>query len=459
MIPIRSDRIHFDYRYCDMKQLQLILLFLLCATQAFSQGIPRKDSDLQSGPMVGYSEMREVMLWIQTKQSAKVQVAYKDLESKEEFKTAIVETEASNGFTAHLSADQVEPGRKYSGEVFINGLKVNLGYPFEFQSQSLWQYRTDPPTVKFIAGSCAFTNETEFDRPGTPYGGGYEIWKAIGKEKADFMVWLGDNMYLREADWSTWRGILHRYTYARSLEELQPILAQMHHYAIWDDHDFGPNDSDRSFIHKEKTLKAFKLFWANNGYGLPGQSGITGQFTWADCDFFMMDNRYYRSPDRRSTGDRTQFGSVQLEWLIDALKSSRAPFKFVCTGGMVLSTFERYENMVNVHPEERQALLDAIQKEKIPGVIFLTGDRHHTELSYWKPEGGVGVYDFTISPLTSGAHETDEANEHIVKGTNVGERNYAVIEVSGKFGERVLRMSIQNRKGKELWSREVAQGE
>jgi alkaline phosphatase D len=34
------------------------------------------DSLLRSGPMVGYSEMREVLLWVQTKRPARVRFAY-----------------------------------------------------------------------------------------------------------------------------------------------------------------------------------------------------------------------------------------------------------------------------------------------------------------------------------------------------------------------------------------------
>lgn len=441
-----------------MKQYFLLPLLALFAVSALGQGIPRDASELQSGPMVGYSEMREVMLWVQTRNPAKVYIKYKDLESGQEYSTATAETQRETGCTAHLLADQVEPGRRYAGQVFINNRLVSLGYPFEFQSQALWQWRTDPPAIKFIAGSCSYVADSAYDRPGKPYGGNYEIWNAIAAQDADFMVWLGDNMYLREADWNTWRGILYRYTFARSLPQLQPVLAGMHHYATWDDHDFGPNDSDRSFLHKDKTLAAFKLFWANNGYGIPGQEGgVTGQFSWGDCDFFLLDDRYFRSPNDRVTGERTQFGKVQIEWLIDALKGSRAPFKFVCTGGMVLSTYERFENYVNLFPEERQYLLDAIQQERIPGVVFLTGDRHHTELSYWNPEGGVEVYDLTVSPLTATAYEADEPNAHIVKGTTVGERNFAVIEVTGKYGERVLQMSLRNKDGEEQWRREIPQ--
>ncbi|GIW22755.1 MAG: hypothetical protein KatS3mg068_1762 [Candidatus Sericytochromatia bacterium] len=34
------------------------------------------------------------------------------------------------------------------------------------------------------------------------------------------MIWLGDNAYLREADWYSWRGIGKRYTHTRSLKNL-----------------------------------------------------------------------------------------------------------------------------------------------------------------------------------------------------------------------------------------------
>ena len=81
------------------------------------------------------------------------------------------------------------------------------------------------------------------------------------------MIWLGDNVYFREPDDSR-TGVYHRYSHDRSLPELQPLLGSVHHYAIWDDHDYGPNNSDRSFIYKNITLQAFKDFWANPTYGL-----------------------------------------------------------------------------------------------------------------------------------------------------------------------------------------------
>jgi alkaline phosphatase D len=101
----------------------------------------------------------------------------------------------------------------------------------------------------------------------------------MARENADLMVWLGDNMYLTESDANTRTGIHYRYTKSRSHAALQPLLAQLSHYAIWDDHDYGPNDADRSFVHKDLTLAAFQDFWANPSYGIDGLGGITSMFS------------------------------------------------------------------------------------------------------------------------------------------------------------------------------------
>ncbi len=89
-------------------------------------------------------------------------------------------------------------------------------------TKSLWKWRTDAPDFSFLAGSCSYINEPEYDRPGRPYGGDFETFNSMAREEAKFMVWLGDNAYLREADWDSKFGIQHRFTHSRSLVELQP---------------------------------------------------------------------------------------------------------------------------------------------------------------------------------------------------------------------------------------------
>src|SRR5688500_13515381 len=159
-------------------------------------------------------------------------------------------------------------------------------------------YRTDPPAYTVAIGSCAFVNEVPYDRAGDPYGGGYEIFESIAARRPDAMVWLGDNTYLREVDWDSPDGIAYRYAHTRSLPEIQRLLAIAPHYATWDDHDYGPNDSDRSYVLKSVSLNTFRRYWPNVTAGLPGVPGVFTRFQLADVEFFLLDDRFHRTPNR-----------------------------------------------------------------------------------------------------------------------------------------------------------------
>lgn len=435
------------------KKLYLLLfIFLISVSSTLAQ--------IQSGPMVGYSEMREALLWVQTKKEASVKFVYWDKEKPAvKYSTDEVRTSKADAFVAKLITDEVLPGKKYGYEVWIDKKKVTVSYPLEFQTQTLWQWRTDPPAFKFAVGSCAYVNEEAFDRPGTPYGSEYEIFTSIYQSKPDFMLWGGDNLYLREVDWNTRTGILKRYTHTRSLPEMQPLLGSIHNYAIWDDHDFGPNDADRGFVSKKQTLDAFKLFWGNLNYTFKDE-GVTGSFQWADCQFFLMDDRWWRTPNDRTTGNREYFGQKQVQWLVDALKFSNAPFKFVVVGGQVGNPAKIFENFAN-YEEERNQLFDLITKEKIPGVIFISGDRHWTSLCKVERPGAYPLYDLTVSALTSGPSKPvkEEADTPYVEGTTVTRHNYGLLEISGKRTDRVLKINILDKDGKELWTREIKASE
>ncbi len=434
-----------------MRPLSL-LLFLALTIHSFAQ-----KSLIQSGPMLGYSEMKEVLLWVQTQEPASVKFQYWDQQNPgQKFYTDTKSTIEAEAYTAKLLADEVEPGRRYTYQLYINEVPVRLDYPTEFQTQHLWQWRTDPPDFTIALGSCSYVNEKIYDRPGDGYGGEYEIFRTIHRQRPDAMLWLGDNIYLREVDWFTTEGIHHRYTHTRSLSEMQPLLASTHHYAIWDDHDYGPNNSDRSFIHKEKTLDAFRLFWGNPTYGLPGQGGITTYFQWADIDFFLLDDRYFRAPNQRKSGNKPLLGENQLQWLIDALVKSDAPFKMVAIGGQVLSDSQVHENYVHYHTAERARLLELIAREGIKNVVFLTGDRHHTELSMLTNAAGNVLHDLTVSPLTSGpASNVETDNNHRQPGTLVTQRNFGLLEFSGPRDARRLKVTIHAVDGKVLWEKTI----
>ena len=331
---------------------------------------------------------------------------------------------------------------------------IVLPYRTEFQTQAIWKYRGNPPEFRLLTGSCAYINQVEHDRLGKPYGDNYEIFKGMAGQQADLTLWLGDNVYLREPDWNTKTGILARYTHSRSTKELQALLASTANYAIWDDHDFGPNDSDRGFYNKNLSLEAFSLFFGNPTVGVADIEGAITSFQWGDADFFLLDDRWYRQPDKLTAENKTMLGEKQLQWLFDNLVYSQATFKIVALGGQFLSTAGLYESYFSHgFAAERQAIIDFIYLHNIKNVIFLTGDVHFTEISVLKADGKPTIWDLTFSPFTAGPNSQGSTwnNTLRVPETVVTERNYGMIDFKGPSKERKLEVRCFNAANEQKW--------
>lgn len=408
-----------------------------------------------SGPMVGDVQAQEVVIWLQTEKSVPVQIVYFPTKSPTHVKKSEIiwsqpvlpNVSTFKTFIAKIRIP-TEPETEYAYEVWINKKKVSRNYPMTFKTQSFWHYRKEPRDFKIGLGSCLFIADSAFDRPGEPYGSEYEILDALYQQKPDVMLWLGDNTYYREPDFFTVSRMIYRYTHTRSLHLLQPLFANSANYAIWDDHDYGPNDADRSFPLKNYALDIFNNFWTNP---LPAsKNSFFTSFYYEDCEIFLLDNRFFRTPNRWKGNDKTILGEEQKQWLMDALTSSKATFKLVCIGGQVLNTAAVFENYATFEPERTQ-LIETIQKHNITNVIFLTGDRHHSELTI-TPSKPL-IYDLTVSPLTSkAANYPDEKNEWRVPNSYIGVRNFAILNISGPRKNRKMDILFYDKQGKVLWN-------
>lgn len=147
-----------------------------------------------------------------------------------------------------------------------------------------------------------------------------------------------------------------------------------------------------------------------------------------------------------------------MEWLKDALVSSDATFKIIAGGNQMLNPLALFEAFGNF-PEEQRQLIDFIREARIRGVVFVSGDRHHSELIRRVEPGLYPLYDFTSSPLTSSPAKPkkEEAdNPARVPGTWVtGVRNFGLLEVTGTSKDRRLLMRTLDGTGKELWRHEI----
>lgn len=435
---------------------------VICCTLCLST-VASGQTMIRSGPMVGYGEMTEVMLWVQL--TGEGSVRYRFWEEGKKTNAMLsrsLKAAAASDFVVQTLIDGLPEGKRFEYEVLVNDEVVRRPYPLAFQTQPLWQWRTDPPVFSVAFGSCTYINEAADDRPGTPYGGDYEIFTSIAKKKPDLMIWGGDNTYYREIDWTSESRMRYRNAHTRSAPELQPLLGAAHNYAIWDDHDFGPNDADRTYNMRSAALRTFKLFWANHTYGTEEIDGVFGRFVWADVEFFLLDNRYHRSPNRMpDSPEKQMFGAGQMQWLKESLISSDAPFKIVVGGNQMLNPVAFHESFTN-YPREQQELLGWIKGQKIPGVVFLSGDRHHTELIALRDPAFYPLYDYTSSPLTSGTANPEREMDNPVRvhGTLVvGERNFGLLKFDGARTDRRLTMECYDKDGALKWSHSIRANE
>jgi alkaline phosphatase D len=251
---------------------------------------------------------------------------------------------------------------------------------------------------------------------------------------------------------------------------LQDFLKSMPHYAIWDDHDYGWNDADGSYPLKQSSRDAFKAYWANPSYGVKDDAIYT-KFTWNDVDVFLLDDRWYRSNDNmkdsvngKPNPDKQMFGKEQIQWLKNALVQSNSNpninFRIIATGSQMLNHIKLYDCFLRF-PAEYYDLLDFLTDNKINGVVFFTGDRHHSEIIKRDRKDAYPLFDITSSPLTSGTHSfggVEKDNPDRVLGIDKLQ-NYTRVSFIGKSLDRKMQVEFLGINGELINSWSISQKE
>jgi alkaline phosphatase D len=429
-----------------------LLLSLLCLLP--STGYGQSKPVLQAGPVLGYVEHREALIWIQTNLPSSVFIEYWEKGNPEnKVKSQKIYTAALTHCTGKVLLEQVEPGKSYLYDIYVNNKKQNHSFPYSFTTQSIPKKKGLSEDFSVAAGSCSFIYDRIFDPTLQNPNTDYTIFQTIADKSPSAMFWLGDNVYLRSADYTSRTGFYKRYSYDRQVPALRYLMSRTSNYAIWDDHDFGPNNISGFYPLKNIALDAFIDFWPNPGFGIYDMPGITTSFQLNGIDFFLLDNRYYRT-EQYVDGSGNILGYHQINWLIEALKYSQSPFKVIAIGGQVLNSAKVFENY-SLYSDELEYLLGRINDENIKGVVFLSGDRHHGEVSSLVLPNGNRIYEITTSPLTGRvstvAHQ--EYNENRMEGSLVVQRNFALLKFENTERGSQLTMELCDEQGAVLFSK------
>lgn len=403
--------------------------------------------------MPGYAEMREAAIWLQTDAPAEAKIYYwpKD-DPSQSSETASVTTTAEDAYTAELVATGLKPGTTYEYSVMLDGRPVNLDYATEFSTPPFFRDRFPPPDLRVALAGGHYVNDEPYDPLNRIPGGNYEIFLAILAKDPDLMIWLGNNIFLREADWSSRSGVLARYTRNRAQPELQPLLAAVNHIATWSTYDFGPEGADRLSKSSQHAREGFDLFWANPPMEIAGLEGIQTSLSWSDVEFFILDDRSQRDLTSRVSSKRQALGESQVEWLVESLRRSPATFKIVVMGSPVTNPAEAPENYRQVEGE-REHLLEQLKTAEIGGLFIVSGGKAHGELTKMVRASAPDLHELTLGPATGRpASDTRELNYFRVPGSSVFQRHFALLDFTGPEANRQLTVGVFDVNGTEIWT-------
>lgn len=385
----------------------LLLVASILLPSADAQDTP----NLTAGPLVGHVTTTTASLWMFAPKDAAVTVRCtadnapdKTIEST--FQAPERLAGRALGTPAKVTLEGLSPDTAYTYQVSIDG-KGDERLQGAFRTPP---ERGTPHRFRMVLTSCM-----KFGQP-------LSSWDLLRAEKPILHLTVGDTHYADTTQPSTQWGHHLRY---RRLPEFAAVIRTIPTYSMWDDHDYGPNDSDRTARGKENSLAGWRQFWANPGAGTAETPGAFYSFQWGDVDFFVVDGRYHRSPDAAPDDEnKRMLGDAQFAWLLDGLKNSRAKFKVVASG----STLDHSaKDGWKIYTFSRHRFFDALKEHRIPGVVYMSGDIHRS-LVWEHPESDRVGYPL-VEVISSGV-------------ANSGSLSFATIDFDTTRDDPVMQVRV-----------------
>lgn len=313
----------------------------------------------------------------------------------------------------------------------------------------------DMVLTRIAFGSCA--------RQNTPQ----PIWHTIVDAKPQLFLFIGDNIYGDSEDMNVLRS---KYAQLAAKPGYKKLLEFCPVQATWDDHDFGVNDGGVEYPKKKESQKVFLEFykepknsprWNREGVYMANTYGIEGK----RVQIILLDTRYFRSSLKRvakrpkgrgpyvddNDPAKTMLGEAQWKWLEKTLREP-AELRIIASSVQVVPHAHGWEYWQNF-PLERKRLFKLIGDTKANGVIFISGDRHHAEISKLptdNAENGAGypMIDVTSSSLNTpgGKGNFGERNDHRL-GDNFGQVNFATFDIDWSKSDPEVQTHIRDIKG------------
>lgn len=288
-----------------------------------------------------------------------------------------------------------------------------------------------------------------------------ELWTHVRNAAPRVWVWGGDIIYADTEDMDRMKRLYDR---QREVPGYRELRKEVDILGTWDDHDYGVNDGGSEYPKKRESQQLLLDF-----LDVPSEDprrSREGVYHLKDYELgdrklgvVVLDTRYFRSPlEKSSTQSRryaaskdttaTILGDAQWDWLEGVLTQKGYDVFVVMSSIQFLSSEHGFETWGNF-PSEVGRMKALLAKTASTPVIFLSGDRHISELSMARWDSVTyPVFDFTSSGLThSYSSYTGEPNRFRV-GEVVSEKSFGLLDIDPSVME--LTFTIVGEEGRIL---------
>jgi alkaline phosphatase D len=347
----KQTRNHFNYYAISWV---VIVLLTVGSPYTFSAEV-----NITHGPLVGAVQANSAKIWVRTDSPADVHVEYNT--SADFIQSALSQTTTTTkgkDFTGKLRLSGLAPETDYFYRLWLNNAPLPEVYSF----------RTNPGDAATRTFSLAVLSD--FHKREAP------VYSSVASDNPAFVIFLGDFDHSNPSSLEQMRSMHRALRGMESAEgrDFMRYIRQFPFYHVWDDHDFGINNADKTFPGKQNALRAFREYFPTPS--LPSRDGIWHKFRYAQAEFFMLDLRSQRDPNNtQDSPNKSLLGIAQKEWLKSNLVSSDAQWKFLMSSVPFNPTSKPLDSWAAFHTEQLE-IINFISQNNITGVIIISGDLH-----------------------------------------------------------------------------------
>lgn len=289
------------------------------------------------------------------------------------------------------------------------------------------------------------------------------IWRSLGQDDPDYLFLLGDNVYATKALNAGEKALdpqrlTQQYLAMRRRLELYRLPKLIPTLAIWDDHDFGMKDGDRTNPYRKKAKDVFQLFFAQPQRDKVLQHGPENAavFTGYNMQIFLLDDRTQRQPNGTDPGEFAHWGAPQEKWLLAKWQEFNG-ISWLLNGGQFFGAYHRFESFAGSHPQSFAKFLAKWRDLKRPAVL-VSGDRHLSEvMEINPPDSPFKTIEVTTSPLHARTYPskwTEIPNSRQIAGVDL-KINFVIVDGQTLPTQQNLVITAKDKDGVALFSKKA----